>query len=259
MLRTTEIRIRNTSLPLVEYQGQRVVTFAMIDQVHGRPDGTAKDAYQRNKMRFIENEDSYLVDFSKKNVFHPFGIDVPLRGLRVFTESGYLMLVKSFNDDLAWQVQRELVNSYFRKDAPTPKVLPGNYIEALEALVISEKEKVVIAKERDEAIRTKAQISQKREATACQRNSTYQRIANRAMRERDEMATRFGASKDYGSIRAVWRATGRWYPYRPLIKWQDEHDFEETFYWDEVEDTHMLCYPREAWLDVYGVDIATLF
>jgi hypothetical protein len=32
----------------------------------------------------------------------------------VLVESGYLMLTKSFNDDLAWQVQRELVNSYFR-------------------------------------------------------------------------------------------------------------------------------------------------
>lgn len=32
----------------------------------------------------------------------------------LLTESGYLMLVKSFTDDLAWDVQRQLVNSYFR-------------------------------------------------------------------------------------------------------------------------------------------------
>lgn len=30
------------------------------------------------------------------------------------TESGYLMVVKSFTDDLAWTVQRQLVNAYFR-------------------------------------------------------------------------------------------------------------------------------------------------
>lgn len=29
------------------------------------------------------------------------------------TESGYLMLVKSFTDDLAWEVQRQLVKCYF--------------------------------------------------------------------------------------------------------------------------------------------------
>lgn len=38
------------------------------------------------------------------------------------TESGYLMLVKSFNDDLAWQVQRCLVNAYFK----VKEVFAGN-------------------------------------------------------------------------------------------------------------------------------------
>ncbi|MBH8022117.1 hypothetical protein I6C29_21100, partial [Clostridioides difficile] len=36
------------------------------------------------------------------------------RELILLTETGYLMLVKSFTDDLAWKVQRQLVNSYFR-------------------------------------------------------------------------------------------------------------------------------------------------
>ena len=30
------------------------------------------------------------------------------------TETGYLMIVKSFTDDLAWSVQRQLVNTYFK-------------------------------------------------------------------------------------------------------------------------------------------------
>lgn len=32
----------------------------------------------------------------------------------LITESGYLMLVKSFTEDLAWEVQQKLVNSYFK-------------------------------------------------------------------------------------------------------------------------------------------------
>lgn len=265
MLRTTEIRIRNTSLPLVEYQSQQVVTFAMIDQVHGRPDGTANSNFKTNRERFIEGEDTYLIDFYKKEEFHPFGIDIPPRGLRVFTEQGYLMLVKSFTDDLAWQVQRELVNSYFRKDAPTPKALPGNYIEALEALVVSEKEKVVIAGERDQAIRTKAQISHKREATACQRNSVYQRIANRAIREREDMAARFGASKTRASQQAVWRATGKMFGWKALNAWLDAHDMLDPLTYsyptayNPDRNRHEVIYPRDAWLDVHGVDIARLF
>ncbi|MFS1582571.1 MAG: Rha family transcriptional regulator [Candidatus Arsenophonus phytopathogenicus] len=106
--------------------------------------------------------------------------------------------------------------------------LPTNYIEALEALAISEKEKTVITDQRDEAIRTKSQISRKREATALQRNSTYQRIANRAIREREKMASRFGASKDWASQQSVWRATGKMFGWKVLNAWLDKHDIYDT-------------------------------
>lgn len=39
--------------------------------------------------------------------------------ITLITESGYLMLVKSFTDDLAWDVQRQLVNTYFRVEQKT--------------------------------------------------------------------------------------------------------------------------------------------
>lgn len=136
---------------------------------------------------------------------------------------------------------------------------PSNYIEALEVALKLAKQNERLTDERDEAIRTKALISQKREATACQRNSVYQRIANKAIKEREEMASLLGAGKEYASVRSVWRATGAWYSYRPLVKWRDEHDAMESYYWDESTDTRILCYPREAWLEVYGVDIAKLF
>lgn len=44
-------------------------------------------------------------------------ISIPNRGITVLTESGYLLLVKVFDDYLAWKVQRQLVNSYFRLNA----------------------------------------------------------------------------------------------------------------------------------------------
>ncbi|WP_252383279.1 host cell division inhibitor Icd-like protein, partial [Escherichia coli] len=87
-------------------------------------DGAARGTFKRNRSRFIEGVDTYVIDYSEKGFLSPFGIDVPPRGLRVFTESGYLMIVKSFNDDLAWQVQRELVNSYFRIKQLIPEHSP---------------------------------------------------------------------------------------------------------------------------------------
>ena len=110
----TKVKVIHTEIPIVEYRSKRVVTFAIVDEVHKRPSGTARKRFHDNRRRFIEEEDFYFVDYSQMSVFRTFGISIPPRGIIVLTESGYLMLVKSFTDDLAWDVQRVLVNSYFK-------------------------------------------------------------------------------------------------------------------------------------------------
>ena len=42
-------------------------------------------------------------------------------GMIILTLAGYTMLTKSLTDDLAWKVQRELVNSYFKPYQPAPQ------------------------------------------------------------------------------------------------------------------------------------------
>ncbi len=49
------------------------------------------------------------------------GITAP-NGITLLTESGDLMFVKTFTDDLTWQVQHELVNSYFRSRKPVSEI-----------------------------------------------------------------------------------------------------------------------------------------
>ena len=96
------------------YQGKRVVTFKDIDFVHERPDGTANRNFHQNQERFIEGEDYIKIVPDKicrdglLQIFHELASPTTL-----FTVTGYLMLVKSFTDDLSWRVERELVNSYF--------------------------------------------------------------------------------------------------------------------------------------------------
>ncbi|MGJ0624115.1 Rha family transcriptional regulator [Xenorhabdus bovienii] len=111
----------------------------------------------------------------------------------------------------------------------------------------------------DEAVRTKSQISQKREAVALQRNSALQRKLNRATRERDELAAQFGASKEWASTQQVWRATAKRQYYRPLMRWCDDHDLQDTYCFDPITNDYVLSFPHGAWLEVYGVDIAKLF
>jgi hypothetical protein len=112
------VTIVDTTIPVIEYQGQRVITLAMVDRLHRRPDGTAKRNLADNKERFVEGKHFYLIDYSKKYEFRTFGIDIPPRGLTVLTERGYSMLVKSFSDDFAWEVQEQLVDSYFDAHKP---------------------------------------------------------------------------------------------------------------------------------------------
>jgi hypothetical protein len=138
------ITIHNTQLPIVEYRGQRVVTLAMIDQVHERPDGTAKRNFGEHKARLIDGEDYHSVSASQRDEFRSFEIDIPNRGLTVLTEQGYLMIVKSLTDDLAWTVQRQLVTNYFR---PQHHVIPQTRAEAMRLAADLEEQNEVLALE----------------------------------------------------------------------------------------------------------------
>lgn len=105
------ITIENTEMQIREYNGERVVTFKDVDTVHQRADGTASRNFRKNKKHFIEG-----VDYIRRNsseAKREYNIIAP-NGLTLVTESGYLLLVKSFTDDLSWNVQRQLVNAYFK-------------------------------------------------------------------------------------------------------------------------------------------------
>lgn len=109
--------INNQPLEVKEWNGRRVVTFRDVDRVHQRPDGTAGRNFRSNKKHFIEGVDFFSPtqkELPTNFVANPKRRGNPSFHLVLLTETGYLMLVKSFTDDLAWKVQRELVNSYFR-------------------------------------------------------------------------------------------------------------------------------------------------
>lgn len=109
------ITINGYELPVKDYNEQRVVTFKDIDLVHGRPEGTASRNFRANRNHFIENEDYFKICADEIRRHKIMDISPKTHeDIILITESGYLMLVKSFTDDLAWSVQRQLVNSYFR-------------------------------------------------------------------------------------------------------------------------------------------------
>jgi len=147
------ININGKSIQLKEYQGQRVVTFKDIDEVHGRPDGTARRNYYKNQNKFIEGK-----DFIVRNSYEAkteYGITSP-NGLNLITESGYLMLVKSLTDDLSWQVQRQLVDTYFRvKNDPMLELMMKDPIMAMRYSQIQMENRIKEAETKTQLIETR--------------------------------------------------------------------------------------------------------
>ena len=125
------VKIEDTELAIREYNGQRVVTFKDIDTVHKNKIGTARRNFNRNKKHFIEGEDFFCLTRGISNETNSYirNITIPNKGITVLTETGYLMIVKSLTGDLSWQVQRQLVNTYFKVKEQEKPVLQAEPLE----------------------------------------------------------------------------------------------------------------------------------
>ena len=99
------------SVERLEYNGQVVVTLKQIDEVHGNQPGHAYMNYHQNRHQF-EASDAYLINYKEAKLA---GIKAGGKGVVVFTERGYLKLVKTFGDDLAWKTQGQLIDCYLHR------------------------------------------------------------------------------------------------------------------------------------------------
>jgi phage regulator Rha-like protein len=110
-----ELSVNGRMLPVREYHGQRVVTMRDIAEVHDVNHDQIRRNFNRNRERFEKGLDYYTL--KRKDIEVVKLSRAKIRTINVFTESGYLMLVKSLTDDLSWKVQRKLVTSYFKTQA----------------------------------------------------------------------------------------------------------------------------------------------
>lgn len=133
--------------------------------------------------------------------------------------------------------------------APPVPQLPANYIEALEALVVSEKEKAQIAYERDEAIKTKALIGSKREATAMGKAGVLAKEVKKLKEQLDQ-------SSQFSSIKRMEiMHSGKSFDWRKLKK----ASIQLGLPINEIADQNygsVKTYHAEAWAMVYQLDIA---
>lgn len=109
-------------LNIVVFKDEPVLTFNMIDLVHQRREGNAKYRFHENRQRFTEGKHYHMVGYGEAAALEAYGVNVPPRSLTLITKRGYLLLVKSFTDDLAWDVQEQLVDHYFEGQPQRPAV-----------------------------------------------------------------------------------------------------------------------------------------
>jgi hypothetical protein len=134
---SSEMVVADCSVPVVQYQGQRVVTFGMVDRVHKRPDGTAARTFRENRRRFDTPTDFVVVSREEARDTWPGLIGDRGGGdLIMLTRRGYLKIVKPMNDDVSWRVQGEMVDRYFAVEAiaEAANVSPTALLEELAVL-----------------------------------------------------------------------------------------------------------------------------
>lgn len=131
------ICIDGTTLTRKFYDRQVVLTFSDIDTYHKRVDGTAKQNFIRNRKYFTEKVDYFVIKRKelgdKMTAVYGFNPKAPSGTL--LTKSGYLMIVKSMNDPVAWEQHRKLVGTYFlaeqlvseRQQETNTAMVPASY------------------------------------------------------------------------------------------------------------------------------------
>jgi hypothetical protein len=111
-----KILVNGQEIDQIFYKGIPVVTFEHIAIVHGVPVRNIHKTFERHKEEFVEHEDYFRLDFAEATQLL-LKVEVSPNGLLLFTEGGYLLLVKPMRDKVSWQVQRMMRDAYFREQA----------------------------------------------------------------------------------------------------------------------------------------------
>ena len=163
---------------------------------------------------------------SRGNVYSCFNLDRDLTDclLTGYSAKARMAVIKRW---------RELENSQTLK-------LPTTYIEALQALIESEKQKQL-------AIDTKAEIGNRREATAMNTASTATKRASKLEVELDK-------SKMWSTVKRMEMITGLKFDWRKLKAAENDLGYSRKDVYDANYGT-VRSYHADAWQDAYALDI----
>lgn len=151
--------------------------------------------------------------------------------------------------------RRTVIARWHKLEADTVNPRPPEQLTRMDILRIameSEEARIKAEAERDEAVRTKAQIGSKREATAMA-------TASAAKREVAQLRDQLGFNTRHATVLAVDDITGKDYDWVPLRRWCKANEVTPETVPDKRYPRGVKAWPAAAWLEVYGVDLVELF
>ena len=131
----------------VEHQRQRILTTKQLAEVYQTSEGNISNNFNNNMTHFTEGKHYHLLEGEALREFkrnsYEIGIAPNVNKLYLWTARGANRHCKILDTDKAWEQFDNLEETYFNPKSLQPK-LPTTYLEALEALVASEKEKQIL-------------------------------------------------------------------------------------------------------------------
>ncbi|WHG39403.1 phage antirepressor KilAC domain-containing protein (plasmid) [Escherichia coli] len=123
-------------IPVLEWQGVRVVTTETLAKGYGTETNNIKVNYTRNADRFEEGKHYFLLTGSKlrelKDKVTQSNLVAPrAKHLTLWTERGAARHAKMLETDQAWAFFEKLEDSYFRQKEQQPIAIPQTLPEAL--------------------------------------------------------------------------------------------------------------------------------
>lgn len=238
------VQIGGTEIRKIEYRGQQVVTFAMIDKVHSRPEDTARKRFNDNKARFTEGEDYFRVSASEIRTHKIMDISPKAHEALVFvTKRGYLKIAKTLGDDKAWEVFDEMLERYFATEQSAGPALPDFTNPAIAARAWADQVEARMIAER-----TKAEIGSRREATAM--NTASQ--ATKRVKKLEQVLDR---SQEYASVKRMSELYGRddfnWRALKAVATARNNPSIDVF----DANYGSVKAYHADVWREAYGLDI----
>ena len=105
------LEINGKRIEVKEYKGKRVVTVYDISELYEREVKKINQQFKRNKEKFVEEKDYFQLkrsELNKKHFFISFSKFSNNKFEYIFTASGYLKLIKTFENNLEYKIIKEV-------------------------------------------------------------------------------------------------------------------------------------------------------